>query len=212
MVIIKRILIGIVALLALFFVVGFLLPKDIRVERSMEIAAPPQAVFEMVNDFRQFNSWQPWALIDPATRYVYEGPDTGAGSRMLWYSDHPEVGNGMQEIIASEPYSLVRTNLDFGMQGTAVADYLIDEADGGSVLTWTLETNMGGNPLMGYVGLMMDGMVGTAYEQGLANLKEILENEPEPAPEPQPLDAAPETPDTETPDPATPDPETLQAT
>ena len=186
MAIIKRVLIGIVALLALFFVVGFLLPKDIRVERSLEIGAPPQAVFEMVNDFRQFNSWQPWALIDPATRYVYEGPATGAGSRMIWYSDHPEVGDGIQEIIASEPYSRVRTNLDFGMQGTATADYLIDESDGGAVLTWTLETNMGDNPIMGYVGLMMDGMVGTAYEQGLANLKEILESQPEPDTEPEP--------------------------
>ncbi|MCY3605991.1 MAG: SRPBCC family protein [Gammaproteobacteria bacterium] len=186
MVIIKRILIGIVALLALFFVVGFLLPKDVRVERSMEIDAPPQAVFEMVNDFRQFNSWQPWALIDPDTRYVYEGPATGAGSRMMWYSDHPEVGDGIQEIIESKPYSLVRTNLDFGAQGVAIADYLIDEADGGSVLTWTLETNMGGSPFMGYVALMMDGMVGSAYEQGLANLKEILENPPEPEPVPEP--------------------------
>lgn len=186
MVIIKRILIGIVALLVLFFVVGFLLPKDVRVERSLEIDASPQAVFEMVNDFRQFNRWQPWALIDPTTRYVYEGPATGAGSRMMWYSDHPEVGDGAQEIIESKPYSLVRMNLDFGAQGAAVADYLIDEADGGSILTWTLETNMGGNPMMGYIALMMDSMVGTAYEQGLANLKEILESEPEPDPAAEP--------------------------
>lgn len=178
--IIKWILLAIVGMLALFFAVGFLLPKDVRVERSMEIDATPQAVFEMVSDFRQFNRWQPWAQIDPTTRYVYEGPATGAGSRMLWYSDHPEVGDGTQEIIESEPYSLVRTSLDFGMQGTAIADYLIEETNGGSTLTWTLETNMGGNPVMGYVALMMDGMVGTAYEEGLAKLREILEQAPEP--------------------------------
>ena len=65
MVIIKRILIGIVALLVLFFVVGFLLPRDVRVERSVDIDASPQAVFTMVNDFQQFNRWQPWAQIDP---------------------------------------------------------------------------------------------------------------------------------------------------
>lgn len=183
--IVKWILLAIVGLLVLFFAVGFLLPKDVRVERSTEIDAPPQAVFEMVNDFQQFNRWQPWALIDPTTRYVYEGPATGAGSRMMWYSDHPEVGDGAQEIVLSEPYSLVRTHLDFGMQGVAVADYVIDEANGGSVLTWTLETNMGENPIMGYFALLMDGMVGTAYEQGLANLKEILETEPEPEPEPE---------------------------
>ena len=189
MVIIKRILIGIVALLVLFFVVGFLLPRDVRVERSVEIDASPQAVFTMVNDFRQFNRWQPWAQIDPATRYVYEGSATGAGSRMIWYSDHPDVGNGMQEIILSEPYSRVRMALDFGTGGLANADYLIDAEGAGSILTWTLETDMGGNPLMGWIGLAMDSMVGTAYELGLANLKEILEDPPEPEPGPAIMDA-----------------------
>lgn len=199
MVIIKRMLLGIVVLLALFFAVGFLLPKDVRVERSVEIGASPQAVFGMVNDFQRFNRWQPWAQIDPTTRYVYEGPATGAGARMKWYSDHPEVGDGMQEIVVSAPYSLVRMSLDFGARGMAFADYLIDPADGGSVLTWTLETNMGGNPLMGYVGLMMDSMVGPAYEQGLANLKEILESGPPPpeaGPEPPETPAGPEQPAT----------------
>ena len=180
MVIIKRILIGIVALLVLFFVVGFLLPRDAYVERSVEIDASPQQVFAMVNDFRQFNRWQPWHQIDPTTRYVFEGPASGAGARMKWYSDHPEVGDGMQEILLSEPYSKVRAALDFGTGGLAHADYLVDATDGGSVLTWTLEADMGGNPLGRYVGLMMDSMIGPAYEQGLAKLKEILESEPEP--------------------------------
>ena len=180
MVMIKRILIGIVALLVLFFVVGFLLPRDVRVERSVEIDASPQAVFAMVNDFQQFNRWQPWALIDPSTRYVFEGPDTGAGSRMIWYSDHPQVGDGMQEILESLPYSRVRALLDFGTGGMAYADYLIDAREGGSVLTWTLETDMGGNPVGRYVGLMMDGMIGPSYEQGLSNLKAILESGPAP--------------------------------
>ena len=189
MVIIKRILIGIVALLVLFFVVGFLLPRDAYVERSVEIDASPQQVFAMVNDFRQFNRWQPWHQIDPTTRYVFEGPATGAGSRMNWYSDHPDVGDGMQEILLSEPYSKVRAALDFGTGGLAYADYLIDATDGGSILTWTLEADMGGNPLGRYVGLMMDGMIGPAYEQGLGKLKEILESKPEPEPEPEPLEA-----------------------
>ncbi len=186
MVIIKRILIGIVALLVLFFVVGFLLPSDIRVERSVDIDASPEQVYDMVNDFQQFNRWQPWAQIDPDTRYVYEGPATGAGSRMMWYSDHPDVGDGMQEITLSEPYSKVRMALDFGTEGLAHSDYLIDEKDGGAELTWTLEADMGGNPIFRYVGLFMDGMVGAAYEQGLAKLQEILESEPEPEPLAQP--------------------------
>ena len=193
---IKIILFSIVGLLVLFIAVGFLLPREVNVERSVEIDASPQAVFEMVNDFHQFNRWQPWAQIDPDTRYVYEGPATGAGSRMMWYSDQPEVGDGDQEIILSEPYSKVRMALDFGAGGLAHADYLIDATGNGSELTWTLEADMGGNPLGKYFGLMMDGMVGPAYEQGLANLKVILESEPEPEPEeaePMPLADAEDT-------------------
>jgi len=182
MVLIKRMLIGIVALLVLFFVVGFLLPREARVERSVEIDALPQDVFAMVNDFQQFNRWQPWALIDPSTRYVFEGPSTGAGSRMLWRSDHPQVGDGMQEIVESLPYSKVRALLDFGTGGIAYANYVIEAREDGSVLTWTLETDMGSNPLGRYVGLMMDGMIGPSYEQGLANLKAILEGAPSPQP------------------------------
>jgi len=103
---------------------------------------------------------------------------------MLWYSDHPQVGDGMQEITLSVPYSRVRMALDFGTGGLASADYLIDADGGGSILTWTLETDMGGNPVARYVGLMMDGMIGPAYEQGLNNLKDILEDRPEPEPGP----------------------------
>ena len=190
MVIIKRMLIGMVGLLALLFAVGFLLPRDVRVERSVEIDASPAAVFAMVNDFREFNRWQPWHDIDPATRYVFEGPRTGAGSRMLWYSDHVEVGNGMQEILESYPNYKVRALLDFGTGGIAHADYLIDIREGGSVLTWTMETDMGGNPVGRYIGLMMDGMIGPSYERGLSNLKAILESEPEPQPLEAPLEVS----------------------
>ena len=79
--------------------------------------------------------------------------------------------------------------LDFGTGGLASADYLIDADGGGSILTWTLETDMGGNPVARYVGLMMDGMIGPAYEQGLNNLKDILENQPSPEPGPAIMEA-----------------------
>jgi len=43
-----------------------------------------------------------------------------------------------------------------------------------------LETDIGGNPVGRYVGLMMDGMIGPSYEQGLSDLKAILESAPAP--------------------------------
>jgi carbon monoxide dehydrogenase subunit G len=46
------------------------------------------------------------------------------------------------------------------------------EAEGeGTRVTWTVEMDMGNNPVGRWMGLMMDGMVGKDFDAGLANLK-----------------------------------------
>jgi len=43
-------------------------PNDFRIERSQTIKAPPEVVFAFINDLHQFNSWNPFALIDPSLK------------------------------------------------------------------------------------------------------------------------------------------------
>ena len=64
---VKRGLIGLAAVVAAVVIVGLLLPRSVHVERSTVIEAPPSVVFALVNDYRAFNRWSPWARIDPAT-------------------------------------------------------------------------------------------------------------------------------------------------
>ena len=50
-------------LLALVVVVvgiGSFLPKDFTVERSIEISASPEAVFDEVSSLRKWDAWSPW--------------------------------------------------------------------------------------------------------------------------------------------------------
>lgn len=170
----------IAVLVALFVAVGFLLPGEVHVERETTIEAPPATVFTIVNGFRQFNRWSPWADIDPEnTEYHYSGPDHGVGARMEWRSDNPNVGSGSQEIVASEPYSRVVTRLDFGEMGTASATFLIEETEtGGSHVTWQFDTRLEGL-VERWMGLLMDGWVGGDYEKGLAGLKALAESLPD---------------------------------
>ena len=51
--------------LLIFAVVILLQPGTFRVERSIVIAAPPEAVFVQVNDLHNWNAWSPWAKRDP---------------------------------------------------------------------------------------------------------------------------------------------------
>lgn len=166
---------ALVLLFVILVVVAFFLPERTAVSRSVEISAPPQAVYGRIDNFEAFNQWSPWAAIDPATRYTFSGPKSGQGAVMEWQSEHPNVGAGRQEIIAAEPGRSLTTRLEFGGQGNAEATFLLEPVASGTRVTWGFETRWGYNPIGRYMGLMMDKWVGGDYEKGLASLKTLVE-------------------------------------
>lgn len=172
--ILKRVLLGLLALLVLLVAVAFVLPRTVHVERSVAIAAPPEAVFPLVNSFRRFNEWSPWAGLDPNTKYTFEGPDEGVNAKMSW-SGNSDVGTGVQTILESVPSSHVKTSLDFGDQGAAIASFTLTPDGAGTKVTWSFDTDLGMNPIARWFGLFFDGMVGKDYESGLSRLKALAE-------------------------------------
>jgi hypothetical protein len=94
---------------------------------------------------------------------------------MNWQSDSPEVGSGSQEVIVSEPPRLLRTRLDFGQQDPAEASFELQPQNGGTLVTWSLDSDAGGNLVGRWFGLVMDSLVGADYEEGLAILKRLAE-------------------------------------
>lgn len=178
-----RALIGLVAILA---ALSFLLPRHAHVERSVVMAAPASTVFAVINDLHEFNKWSPWTQIDPATQYTFTGPATGVGAAMAWQSEHPHVGSGSQEIIESVPNEHVTTLLRFSDEGDAKSTIALAADANGTRVTWNFDTDLGFNPLSRYFGLMLDSMVGSNYEQGLATLKSLVETNNSQAPAPVP--------------------------
>ena len=163
-------------LVTTFAVIGLFLPKIARVERSITIAASPEAVYELVDGFRRFNEWSPWARLDPATKYTFSGPERGVGARMEWSSDNPDVGAGSQQIIAVEPGRAVTSTLDFGMDNPTTSKMVLLPDGAATRATWTLETDLSGSLVGRYFGLALDRMVGPDYEKGLAQLKALAES------------------------------------
>jgi effector-binding domain-containing protein len=180
----RKILFIVGILFAVFLSGGMLLPRNVHVERSIEIERPASTVFVLLNGYGMFTSWSPWAARDPDAVYEYSGPASGVGARMNWSGDPRLVGNGWQEITGSEPYSMVRTHLDFDQQGQADAYFQISEAGSGVHLTWGFDTDLlKGQSFLGgiiakYFGLFFDQWIGSDYEQGLTNLKVFAESLP----------------------------------
>lgn len=183
----RKILYSIVFTFVIFIIIGFLLPRNVHVERSIEINRPTTEVFLLLNNFDNFESWSPWAEKDPNTVYEYDGPESGVGARMSWSGDPRMVGAGWQEITESRPYSLVRMHLDFEQQGEADAYFQIDRAGSGTLLTWGFDTDLVegqgifGGLLARYFGLFFDKWIGSDYEKGLVSLKRFAEALPQSA-------------------------------
>jgi hypothetical protein len=53
----KKILLGLAAVLVIFLIVVAMQPADFRVERSIQVSTPPSAPFAQVNDFRNWSAW-----------------------------------------------------------------------------------------------------------------------------------------------------------
>lgn len=173
---VRNILIGLAVLVALVVGGAYLTPQNAHVERSVMMAATPEEVFSVVNDMSRFNEWSPWAKLDPNTKYTIDGAPSGVGAKMSWTSANENVGTGSQEIIESTQYSLVKTKLDLGQNGTAFATFTFAPGEGGTKVTWAFDSDMGMNPIARYMGaFLFDGMIGKDYEAGLANLKTIVE-------------------------------------
>lgn len=165
-----------VALAGIALIAGsYFLPKEANVTRVATISAPPEVVFARLNSLQEFSKWSPWSGVDPDMKVTFSGPPEGVGNTMSWESEHPTVGSGTQTIVASVKNESVRTELDFGDMGQAKAAFLITGTADGTAVAWEFSSDLSGNPLRRYMGLMMDGWIGQDYEKGLAALKAQVE-------------------------------------
>ena len=176
-----RTLINIVVVLLIILLGGaYLQPRKVHVERSIVVDRSPAAVFPLVKSVRKFNEWSPWLAYDPNVRMTYSGAEEGVGAKMAW-AGNSKVGHGAQEITASERDRRVAFIIEFGEQGPAEAAFVLKPDAGRTQVVWSLDVDMGNNPIGRYMGLLMDRNVGPDYARGLAQLKALAESAPEAA-------------------------------
>ena len=175
----KKILAGILIFIVAFLIFAATRPADFRVERSLSIAAPAQALFEQVNDHHKFNAWNPFLKLDSNVKNTYSGPDAGVGAACSW-DGNKDIGAGTATITESKPGELVRERMDWKrpMEGTATVEFTFKPQGDKTIVTWAM---YGKNNFMGkLVSVFMDcdKMCGPQFEQGLAALGKILTDPP----------------------------------
>lgn len=151
-----------------------------KVERTIHIHAPPERVFALVEDFKSWEQWSPWANIDPNMRQTYSGPATGVGSRHEW-SGNRKAGAGSQTIVESDPPKRLGIRLEFEkpFKASNRVEFVFTPEDHGTRAQWIM-TGVNKNIIWRHVSLLvsMDKMVGGDFEKGLAQLKALAEATP----------------------------------
>jgi len=134
-------------------------------------------VYATVNSFVLFPKWSPWQDLDPNMTQTTEGPRDGVGAKLVW-KGNDKVGSGTQVITASTADKSVASDLDFGDMGAAKSSMTLSPDGNMTRVTWTVDVDMGANPIGHYVGLTMDGMLGKDFASGLSKLKTLVESMP----------------------------------
>ena len=174
--ILKKILIGFVAVLAIFSIVIAFQPPDFAISRSASMATTPAAAFAQVNDFHKWEAWSPWAKLDPAMKTIYDGPATGTGASYHWVGND-QVGEGRMTIVDSRPGELVRIKLEFlkPFAATNQADFTFKGDAAQTTVTWAMSGRKNFIQKAFCLFMDMDKMVGADFEKGLAQMKTAAE-------------------------------------
>jgi hypothetical protein len=175
-----KILIGVAGVLVIFVAVVATRASAYHVERKLEVAAPADVVFGVLNDLHQFAGvlvlfGSPLGKGDPNMQKTFEGPATGVGQSYAW--NGKEAGKGKMTIEESVPGQKVGMKLEFvePMASTAICALTLAGTPTGSVVTWSMDGNH--NFIGKAIGVFMDmdKMLGADIEKGLAELKTVAE-------------------------------------
>lgn len=151
-------------------------PDTFTVQRSLDIKAPPDKIFALINDFRSWTAWSPYEKRDPDLKRTYSGAPTGKGAAYAW-EGNKNVGAGRMEITDTSPASKIVIALDFfrPFKAQNTAEFtLVSQGDTTNV-TWAMH---GPNLYIGKVMstfMNMDKMIGKDFADGLVNLKAAAE-------------------------------------
>jgi uncharacterized protein YndB with AHSA1/START domain len=150
-------------------------PNSFGVQRSTNIAAPPDKIFPLINDLRAHTTWSPFEK-DPAMKRTHSGAPVGQGAVYEWDGNR-QVGSGRIAITDSMAPSKIAMRLEMfrPFKADNIVEFTLEPQGDPTRVTWAMR---GQQPFMAKLMstfINCDKMVGSQFEEGLAKLKVLAE-------------------------------------
>lgn len=176
--VIKKIFFGLLAIIAIALIAALFIQKKYDVEREVTINKPKDSVFNYIKYVKNQDHFSIWNQKDPKSIKKFTGTDGTVGFIYSWNSQDKNVGVGEQEIKKIIDGERIDFELRFKVpfEATDMA-YMTTEAisPNQTKVKWGFNGKMAYPMNLMLVFMNMDEMLGKDLQDGLNNLKVILE-------------------------------------
>lgn len=177
-----EILIALAIVVALFLVIGLLLPASRHLQEEVETNRKMSIVYDTISSMRRFDDWNVLPLQDPQMRTELTGPETGVGAAFEYQSNERKLGTGKWEIVDAVPGQSVTyrvVNPQRGRNKTMTYTLQPTGRNNRNVkITSTYHVDYGWDILGRYQGLYVPRSVGDGMKMSLSRLSNMLATVP----------------------------------
>lgn len=171
--------ITILSLAALIMIMAFIVKTEFEMERSVVIDRPNEEVFDYVKFLRNQYNYSVWGSLDPDMHQEFRGIDGTVGFVSAW-DGNDDVGKGEQEITGITEGERIDYELRFFVPFESTSNaFMSTEAvsENQTRVTWGMSGTFPRPMNLMLLFFDLEDAIGSDYETGLANLKQLLEND-----------------------------------
>ncbi|MEM7400349.1 MAG: SRPBCC family protein [Pseudomonadota bacterium] len=162
-------------LLIILGVIGYFLPTNYSVHKTKTISSSTEHIHEYVGDLKKWQEWTAWKGDDPEIEIMLGETTTGIGASQSWIDSH---GGGALIFTSWSPENGIEYDLVFdGGKFKSISTIQYKKASNTRTrVHWNLEGDMKIPIIGGYMALYFKYFIGDMFQQGLDQLKVIVEN------------------------------------
>ncbi len=174
----KRLGISFGAIIAVVLIIPLFTKDEYAVVREVTVNRTKEDVFAYIKLLKNQDNFSVWANMDKNMRKSYSGTDGTVGFVSAWESQNNQVGAGQQEIKKILPGERIDYELRFlkPMKATNQAYMKVESVgDKQTKVFWGFQAK---TPYPFNLMLLFfdaEAMIGKAFDEGLGNLKKLLE-------------------------------------
>ncbi len=167
-----------ILLLVVLFLIGltvFIVTQkgDYSITRSKIIKAPRSAVFNFVNDYRNWETFASWSEENGKTQFIFPGKTIGKGAKCSWDG----TSEGSLRTLAVKDNASIEQKMIFNETETQ-GKWIFKDTLGKTKVTWETKGTMSVSmKINAFLNGGIDAIIGSMYEKSLYKLDRTLDYE-----------------------------------